>query len=328
MPRFGTGLSTHPDSAQAAREAALRAHEAAGGPATIELALLLLTEAHQDGATAALAATQRTLATDAVAGAVGRGVLTEGGVCVGMPAAAVLVASGTALRAEAALLPDAASEDLGQAVGLLATRQLEEGVDPVSGILFPSPLGFRSQEFSRAVHRYGPALRITGAAPDARRGTPTALAAGKVSRHRSALLLLQGAEILGRSCVLPTARPIGRPAVVTAGEGRVIRSLAGRQAVTVLGEALEAAGLPDWIDTRTGTERLFLGWAPDPTKHPLGVGDYAMRSMTAIDTSTGAIEVSDRIRRGQTVCFHLLDPEVAERELGGRLEPFAADVAG
>ncbi len=107
-------------------------------------------------------------------------------------------------------------------------------------------------------------------------------------------------------------RPVGAPLVVTEAKRNIIRGLAGRPAFTVLRELV--ASLPD--DDRTLLSGgMFVGRVINEYRDRFGRGDFLVRGVIGVDQASGAIAVSDRVRVGQTIQFHLRDASTATEDL-------------
>lgn len=128
-------------------------------------------------------------------------------------------------------------------------------------------------------------------------------------------LRFRGVDVL--PCVSQGARPIGPELTVTAGGAGAIHQLAGRPAIDVLRETINA--LPD--DERIRIQHgLLLGVAVGgsveaPGDEQPAADDYIVRGLAAADTETGAVAIGAPVEVGQTVRLHVRDPETASRDL-------------
>lgn len=107
-------------------------------------------------------------------------------------------------------------------------------------------------------------------------------------------------------------RPVGRPAVVTKARENVIEQLGGRAAMQVLREIVDAMTPAEQHLLRNG---LFMGQAVSEYRESFGRGDFLVRNVIGVDDAAGAIQVSDYVRPGRTVQFHLRDAETASEDL-------------
>lgn len=113
------------------------------------------------------------------------------------------------------------------------------------------------------------------------------------------------------------ARPIGKPMVVTKGRENVIEQLGGKPPL---------AALRDIVDTMTPEEKellghgLLIGRVMTEYKDTFGRGDFVVRNVMGIDENAGAMAVTDYVRVGQTVQFHVRDAATASEDLSAMLQ--------
>ncbi len=115
------------------------------------------------------------------------------------------------------------------------------------------------------------------------------------------------------SLVSQGCRPIGEPLVVTAThDEHVVRELGGHPAVDALERS--ARSMPEHERHLLG-KGLLVGHVIDETRRPFGRGDFLVRALMGVDRDSGAIMLSDRIRPGQTIQFHVRDARTAAEDL-------------
>lgn len=107
-------------------------------------------------------------------------------------------------------------------------------------------------------------------------------------------------------------RPIGRPLVITRSEEHIIWELGGRPALEALRKAL--TGLSP-VDHELAQQSMLAGIVIDEMQSSFGPGDFLIRQLVGIDPPTGAMALSERVARGQTLQFHLRDPQASRDEL-------------
>jgi small ligand-binding sensory domain FIST len=115
-----------------------------------------------------------------------------------------------------------------------------------------------------------------------------------------------------RTVVSQGCRPIGRPYVVTKAERNVIFELGGRPALVQLREIF--AELPT-REQQLVQQALHVGRVVSEYQDRFEQGDFLVRNVVGIDSTSGAIAIGDYIRAGQTVQFHIRDEEAADAEL-------------
>ena len=106
-------------------------------------------------------------------------------------------------------------------------------------------------------------------------------------------------------------RPIGPPFVITKAESNVIVELGGRNAYTVLRELHDHSSAHDQALIRSG---LHLGRAIDGNLDEFGSGDFLIRNVAGVVEKKG-VAVTDYVRAGQTIQFHVRDAESADAEM-------------
>ncbi|MGH9363065.1 MAG: FIST signal transduction protein, partial [Thermoanaerobaculia bacterium] len=120
-----------------------------------------------------------------------------------------------------------------------------------------------------------------------------------------------------RPVVSQGCRPFGKHLVITRAEGNVIFDLGGRPALERLQE--EIGGLTP-REKELLKHGLHLGRAIDPTRSAFSRGDFLIRNVVGIDPAQGAVAITDHVRAGQTVQFHLRDAETASEDLDHLLQ--------
>lgn len=163
----------------------------------------------------------------------------------------------------------------------------------------------------QAFEEHQPGVPVIGGVPslvppDGRpllRGSGTSDAAGIGIRF-------EGVEVL--PLVSQGARPIGPELTVTAGEGAVIRELAGRPAIDVLRDTVDALDDDDREQIRHG---LLLGLVVHPGQPDYGTGDFIVRGLAGADPDTGAVVVGAPVSVGQVARLHVRDPATATSDL-------------
>jgi small ligand-binding sensory domain FIST len=128
---------------------------------------------------------------------------------------------------------------------------------------------------------------------------------------------LIGPGVDARAVVSQGCRPIGRPYVVTEGSGNIIRTLAGRPALSRLDEV--AGELTPEEIRAVNSGGLHLGRVVDEHKADFGPGDFLVRQVLGGDREAGAIAVNDEVTVGTTVQFHVRDAIAAHDDLDALL---------
>jgi small ligand-binding sensory domain FIST len=191
-------------------------------------------------------------------------------------------------------------------------------------LLLADPFTFPTEEFLVALEERYPGLPVIGGMASGARGP------GGSRLTIDGQLLVDGAvgALIGPGVRIETivsqgCRPIGSPYVVTSGEGRFIRELAGKPALSRLDEVATTLP-PDDISliNRTG---LHLGRVINEHKATFARGDFLVRNVLGGDRERGAIAVNDELEIGTTVQFHVRDAESADEDLRQLLADRAGD---
>ena len=114
-----------------------------------------------------------------------------------------------------------------------------------------------------------------------------------------------------RAVVSQGCRPVGRPMIVTRAEGGLIRELGRRPALDVLREMFEELSPEDQNLARQG---LHIGRVLNEYQGEFRRGDFLIRNVLGADDS-GAVAITDAVRVGQTVQFHVRDAATADEDL-------------
>ena len=317
MLRFGAAYSTAGDHQQALDEVLPRVLGDLDGPP--DLVVCFMSMHHADVAAGiALGLSERT-GTSNLIGCTGQGVIGEGRE----------LEDGPALSLWAARLPGVEVRPFGLEVHALTEGQLAiagwpagEEDEQATALMLADPFSFPADAFLERLNDQAPGMTVLGGFASG--GTVA-------GRHR----LLHGIDVLDegavgvvltgpvdiRPVVSQGCRPIGRPFVVTRGEGNLVHELAGRPAVDRLKELLEELGPRDEALLRLGG--LQVGQVLDEHKADFERGDFLIRQLAGADPDTGTIAVGDSVELGSTLQFHLRDAEAADEELAEMLGPVA-----
>lgn len=122
-------------------------------------------------------------------------------------------------------------------------------------------------------------------------------------------------------------RPIGRHLVITRADRNIIHELGGKPPLAVVHDLLQNAPRRDSeLVKQTG---LLIGRVINEYQEKFSRGDFLIRNPLGFDANTGALAISDLVRTGQTVQFHVRDGESADEDLRVLLsEQPGSDIAG
>jgi small ligand-binding sensory domain FIST len=128
-----------------------------------------------------------------------------------------------------------------------------------------------------------------------------------------------------RPIVSQGCRPVGNAYTVTQAEGNVVHGLGGRPPLERLRE-LVAMLSPE--DRELLGRGLHVGRVIDEYKAEPGRGDFLVRGVVGVDQQSGAMAMGDQIEVGETIRFHVRDAESADEDLRTLLEREAEPAAG
>ena len=130
--------------------------------------------------------------------------------------------------------------------------------------------------------------------------------------HAGAVGVALTGNVVMETVVSQGCRPIGRPLIITRSDEHIIWELGGRPALEALRQAL--MGLSP-VDHELAQQSIFAGVVINEMKANFGPGDFLIRHLVGIDPPTGAMAISEHVTLGQTLQFHLRDPQASRDEL-------------
>ncbi len=187
------------------------------------------------------------------------------------------------------------------------------GSEPSSAvILLGDPFGFSADGWFGRLATARPGVRVLGgmASGGSAPGQNRLILNGE-SRTTGAVAVALRGDLTIRSVVSQGCRPIGRPLIVTKVDGNIVRELGRRPALEVLQEIFETLDPDDRKRVRSG---LNIGRVISEYRDAFGRGDFLVRNVMGADQA-GGIAISDLVRVGQTVQFHVRDAETADEDL-------------
>jgi small ligand-binding sensory domain FIST len=111
-------------------------------------------------------------------------------------------------------------------------------------------------------------------------------------------------------------RPIGPTFVITKAESNVIMELGGRAAYSVLRDVHDQADAQEQELMRSG---LHVGRVIDEHADGFGPDDFLIRNVAGVVENKG-LAVTDYLRAGQTIQFHVRDAATADQDMRSILE--------
>lgn len=282
-----------------------------------DLVVLFASASYERGFADLIVQAKQTLRSRVLIGCSGQGVIGPSKEVEGEPALALLALS----------LPDAVLEprhlsqaDIERCDSAQATRGLL-GVPPDDAsawLLLGDPFTLDAERLLDVLSASYPGTPLMGgmASSDTQVRSTHLFLDGQVHEH-GAVALAIGGPLTIRSIVSQGCSPIGQPWTITATQGQIIQSIAGRPALGVLQETLRELP-PD--AQRRAQQNLLIGLAMDEYREDFGRGDFLIRNLLGVDRESGAIAVSALSREGQTLQFQVRDAAAADEDLRLLLE--------
>lgn len=314
---FACSLSTRPDTAAAAQEAADQALAQLGGAP--QLAFLFHSTHHAANADQLVAQLRQRLPADCVLlGCTGESIVGNDREIEESPALTLWLA-----RWSAAVQLEPFHLSLEKTVDGYSLIGYPDGLfhaDVQQSVVFvlADPFSVPIEAFLQQMNEIHPKLRVLGGmASGARSAGENALIQGdKVHRHGAVGVLLQGPVGI-RGIVSQGCRPIGRPLVITRAEQNIILELGGVPPLERLQELWQQLSEADQQLVQQG---LHIGRVINEYQEDFQRGDFLVRNVMGLDRRTGAMAITDHVRVGQTVQFHVRDAATADEDLHALLQ--------
>jgi len=180
-------------------------------------------------------------------------------------------------------------------------------------LVLGDPFTFPAHEFLKQVNDDHRGLRVMGGMASGLRGPGqcTLILNDRVVDAGAVGVVLKGDAGL-RSVVSQGCRPIGRHLVITRGQDNIIAELGGKPPLQYLQELWPTLAPRD---QQLFQEGLHLGLVMNEYQGEFRRGDFLVRNVLGMERESGALAITDRIRLGQTVQFHVRDAETADEDL-------------
>jgi small ligand-binding sensory domain FIST len=190
---------------------------------------------------------------------------------------------------------------------------LESGASQSALLLLGDPYTFPVDVFLRELNEEHRGLRVVGGmCSGARRPGGSLLFLGSDVHRQGAVGVWLGGPVSLRTVVSQGCRPIGRRFVVTKSRDNIVLELGGKPPLEQLQQL--------WGELPARDQQLFqqglhLGVAMNEYRSDFQRGDFLVRNVLGLDRESGAMAVTDLVRVGQTVQFHVRDAETADEDL-------------
>jgi small ligand-binding sensory domain FIST len=179
-------------------------------------------------------------------------------------------------------------------------------------ILLGDPFSFRVDDLLKRINQEVRGLRVIGGmASGSQVPRANQLILGDEAFLDGAVAVLLSGPVALRTIVSQGCRPVGHTMIVTKAENNVIRELGRRPAMEALQEMFQGLSPNEQQQIQDG---LHIGRVINEYQGSFGRGDFLVRNVTGADDS-GAIQITDLVRVGQTIQFHVRDAETADEDL-------------
>lgn len=181
------------------------------------------------------------------------------------------------------------------------------------------PFTFPVDDFLSQINDEHPGLRVVGGMASGGRepGAHRLILGDRVLTEGAIGVYLRG-PVGCRSVVSQGCRPIGKPMVVTKARDNLILELGGKPALAQFQELYKQELSPR--DQQLVQQGLHVGRVINEYQESFRHGDFLIRNVIGIDRSTGAFAITDQVRVGQTVQFHVRDAATADEDFRLLLE--------
>ncbi len=192
--------------------------------------------------------------------------------------------------------------------------------DPAQSVLLllGDPFSFPVDAFLQEMNEAHPGVRVLGGMASGVRGPGQArlILGERVLDHGAVGVLLQG-PVRVRSIVSQGCRPVGRHMVITRAEDNIIAELSGQPPLAQLHQLWQELSPRD---RRLFQQGLHIGRVINEYQGEFHRGDFLVRNVLGIDQTSGILAITDHVRVGQTVQFHVRDAETADEDLHALLQ--------
>jgi small ligand-binding sensory domain FIST len=187
-------------------------------------------------------------------------------------------------------------------------------IEEVKGIvLLGDPFSLEAEALLSGLDfAYPGAPKVGGLASGCQRPGEAALFCGGRLRRRGCVGVALGGEIEVSTSVAQGCEPVGEQMVITECRGNVILELDNKPATLVLTETVRALSKDH---KRAARRTVFVGLGAGQPTLKYEPGDFLVRQVLGLDPRIGCIAVAARLRKGQTVQFHLRDAQTSKKDL-------------
>lgn len=315
MP-FAAALSQATSSSRAVEEvvAAIRATM----PGPVDLVVAFGSPHHGDHLATLASELQGRLEGRCLLGCRGEAIVGMGKEVEGSPALSVWAAKWTQPVEQTAF--HLTLEQTSEGYSILGWPDELQHADPAESVILMvgDPFSFPADGFLQQVNEDFGGLRVIGGMSSGAEepGNGGLLLGSSLLQAGAVGVLLQGGPRV-RSVVSQGCRPIGKAMVITKSRENIILELGGKPALAQLQSLWSELPANEQELVRQG---LHIGRVLSEFKDEFQRGDFLVRNVIGLDRASGAIAITDRVRVGQTVQFHVRDAATADEDLHEMLQ--------
>jgi small ligand-binding sensory domain FIST len=311
MP-FAAAVSTAPDTSQAIDAVCRPALTQLGGAP--DLALLFFSPHHLAAAESLADAARRQLGARCQLGCVGESIIGNDREIEDEPAVSLWLARWPGAVEQTPF--HLALEETPDGHTLLGWPDALQEADPARSavLLLADPYTFPADLFLHDMNESHRGVRVMGGMASGTQapGRCRLVVGERVVDQGAAGVLLRGD--LGLRCIVSQGcKPIGRHMVITRAHDNVIAELGGKTPLRQLQELWPELPPEDQQLMRHGG--LHVGRVINEYQGEFRRGDFLIRNVMGLDQESGALAITDRVRVGQTVQFHVRDAATADEDL-------------
>jgi len=310
MP-FAAALSTQADTAKALGEVLSRTREQLQGP--VDLGLVFFSPHHAARAKTISHEITRQLTLRCLLGCPGESIVGNEREVENGPALSLWLGRWSD---QVSISPfHLTVEDTSEGYSLLGWPDDFFSVDPAQAVVLTlaDPFTFPVDDYLRKINEEVRGLRVMGGMASGARqpGENVLLLDDRMVDQGAVSVLLQG-PVQVRSVVSQGCRPIGRPLVVTKAKDNLVLEVGGQTPLAYLQELWPRLEPRDQELVQQG---LHVGRVTSEYRAVFDRGDFLIRNVLGLDRNTGALAITERVRVGQTIQFHVRDAATADEDL-------------
>lgn len=180
-------------------------------------------------------------------------------------------------------------------------------------LMMADPYTFPVDVFLNNLNEERPGLRVMGGMASGVHGPGECrMIQNSKQRDQGAVGVLISGPLKVRPVVSQGCRPIGQHMVITKAKDNVISELGGKTPLAQLQVLWQQLSPRDQQLMQRG---LHVGRVINEYRSDFQRGDFLIRNVLGVDRDNGSLTITDKVRIGQTVQFHVRDAESADQDL-------------